>query len=266
MRSETDAGEIDKVAGVKSALRVLNVLEYFAAATRPATLAQLSKQLQLPKSSCFALLETLRQAGYVYWLGKEVGYYPTRRWSDLADAISRNDPILALTAHALADIRDRTSETAILAKRDGLEVLYLAVAEPDRVLRFAAYAGQRKPIHSASSGRALLGLMAPDERADLVARLERRRFSDTTLVEPGDIEAAIRRGITQGWHVSIGEYQADTTAIAASFRLDGEDYALVVGGPTPRIAPHVNAIGALLAEHAAALARAGGGRSTVESR
>jgi DNA-binding IclR family transcriptional regulator len=245
---------------------VLDVLEYFAAATRPATLAQLSKQLQLPKSSCFALLETLRQAGYVYGLGKDIGYYPTRRWSDLGEAISRNDPVLALTASSLAAIRDQSNETAILAKRDGLEVLYLAVAEPDRVLRFAAYAGQRKPIHSASSGRALLGLMPPAERAALIDRLERRRFSKTTLVDPDDIEAAIRRGIKHGWHVSIGEYQADTTAVAAAFRLGGEDYAFVVGGPTPRIKPHVDAIGELLAQHAAALSQAGSERTSGKRR
>src|SRR6185436_164156 len=90
--------------GVKSALRVLTILEYFAAARKPATLSQMSRQLELPKSSCLALLDTLLQSGYLCWLGKDGGYYPTRRWLDLAEVITRSDTILALTAPALAAI------------------------------------------------------------------------------------------------------------------------------------------------------------------
>jgi DNA-binding IclR family transcriptional regulator len=245
----------ERPAGVKSALRVLTILEYFAATLKPATLAQLARQLDLPKSSCLALLDTLLNTGYLCWLGKDGGYYPTRRWLDLSEAISRSDTILALTAPALTAIRDATGETAILAKRENDHVVYLAVAEPQRVLRFAAHAGQIKPLHGGASGRALLAQLAPAARTALVLRLEHRRYTMATIVKPKEIERAVQAGIAKGYHVAIAEYQDDTAAVAAGFRFGGAEYAFVVGAPRERVAPRVDAVGRELAKHADAMAR-----------
>src|SRR5690606_3625319 len=126
----------DRATGVESALRVLDVLEYFSRTVEPATLARLCADLDMPKSSGHALMETLRQSGYVYWLGKHHGYYPTRRWRDQGESISRHDPILSMMSDVLPDISGQTGETAILAKREENHVLYLDVIEPDRTLRF----------------------------------------------------------------------------------------------------------------------------------
>src|SRR5690625_7977720 len=52
-------------AGVKSATRVLDLLEFFSATSSPATLTQIARQLGMPKSSTSALLNTLVNRGYV---------------------------------------------------------------------------------------------------------------------------------------------------------------------------------------------------------
>ena len=44
---------------VKSARRVLDILQFFAATRAPATLSQIVAGLGIPKSSCLALLDTL---------------------------------------------------------------------------------------------------------------------------------------------------------------------------------------------------------------
>ncbi|MDO9403778.1 MAG: IclR family transcriptional regulator [Polaromonas sp.] len=254
--ADSEQGAGPQPSGVKSALRVLQVLEFFATSSRPATLAQLSKQLELPKSSCFALLETMRSAGYMYWLGKDHGYYPTRRWRDLGEKISSKDPILALAAPTLAALRDELGETAILAKRDGIEVLYLDAVESTQVLRFSAHAGQRKPMHSAASGRAMLALLDPATRNALIAKFELQRYSTTTLIDPAEINVEVERGAARGWHLAVGEYRSDTTSIAAGFRFGGEEYAFVVGAPISRIADRHEQIGALLRSYAAAVSEA----------
>jgi DNA-binding IclR family transcriptional regulator len=244
----------EKSPGVKSALRVLHIFEYFARSTRPATLAQLSKQMDLPKSSCFALLETLRQEGYLYWLGKDKGYYPTRRWGDLGDAITRHDPILSVVSPLLARLCEQTGETAVLAKREGHQVLYLDAVEPSHVLRFTAQPGQLKPIHSSASGRALLEQMPVAARLELIGQLDLRRFSDQTIVDPDQLAQSVEEGARRGWHVAFGEYQSDATAIAASFQFGAEDYAFIVGASTPRVADRIDEIGTLVAAHAREMA------------
>jgi IclR family acetate operon transcriptional repressor len=243
----------ERSPGVKSATRVLDILEYFARTMTPAPLARLCVDLDMPKSSCHALMETLKNQGYVYWLGKEQGYYPTRRWRDLGEAITRHDPILSLVSTILHDVSAQTSETAIIAKLEENHVLYLDVVEPDRTLRFTAYAGQIKPLHSAASGRALLALVDHDERVRVLSQLRLQAYSNHTVTEVDRLLTMIADGQAKGYHTAIGEYQADTTAIAVGFRFGTEAYSLLVGGPTNRMEERIEEIGRLLIDQATAI-------------
>ena len=223
-----------ELLGVKSAIRVLRVLEYFAQARQPATAAELRKHLDLPKSSCFALMETLRGAGYVYSVGRDEGYYPTVRWLDLANAVSLHDPVLAVAAPALQMLRDLSGETAILAKLEGVEVMYLDVLETENVVRFSAHAGQRKPAFASSSGRALLGSLPAEQRDALVARMKFKKFTPATSSTAKQLLLRIVQGNKSGWHINLGEHLADTASISVAFRLGTEHYALVIGAPLHR--------------------------------
>jgi len=238
---------------VKSAVRVLEVLEFFARTPEPVSLARICTVLKMPKSSGHALMETLRQQGYVYWLGRYQGYYPTRRWRDLGDAITRHDPLLSMVRDILHLLSEKTGETAILAKREENEVLYLDVVEPDKTLRFSAYAGQIKPMHSGASGRALLSLVDSDERVQVLNKLKLQAFSSRTITDVGPLLQVIAEGESRGYHVVIGEYLAETTAIATGFKFGTECYALLVGGPTKRMEGRTEEIGGILTEQVAAV-------------
>ncbi|MGD9920789.1 MAG: IclR family transcriptional regulator [Pseudorhodoplanes sp.] len=251
--SASGAGS-DGVAGVKSALRVLAIFEFFAATGKPATLTDLAERLDLPKSSCFALMETLRREGYVYSLGKRNGYFPTSRLRVLGDGILRGDSVLVLAQPHLQSLRDATGETVMFGKLDGAEVLYLDVKEADLAVRFAAHTGQRKMIHSSASGRAVLGLLPSDERRKVIGQLSRPKISPRTLIAVKDLDRAVEQGVSVGWHVAIGENRPEITSVAAALRMDGEGYFFCVGGPTQRLAGRENKIGALIAREAAAMA------------
>ena len=60
MTKETDSSRVNSV---KKALRVL---ECFTTSTPEMTLTQLSRELDMPKSTLLNLLRTLEESGYVY--------------------------------------------------------------------------------------------------------------------------------------------------------------------------------------------------------
>jgi len=229
---------------VKSAKRVLEILQFFAATQAPATLSQLSAALGFPKSSCLALLDTLEADGYAYQAAGR--YYLTRRWLNESQAVADHDQLTARIRPALEQLRDQLDETLILAQRSGDRVVYLEVAEPGRVLRFSAQVGQAKPLHASASGRALLGAMDPLERAALVARLSLKRYTENTLSSPDQLLAAVQEGVRRGWHVNFAEHQTDTLSVAAPLVLHGAVFALVVGAPMHRAGAQADGIGQAL--------------------
>ena len=64
---------------VKSAQRVLEVLEYFAATRDPATVAEVSRQLAFPQSSTSMLLSSLETLGYLTYDADDRTFRPTVR-------------------------------------------------------------------------------------------------------------------------------------------------------------------------------------------
>lgn len=231
---------------VKSARRVLEILQFFAASRAPASLSQISTALGFPKSSCLALLDTLEEDGYA--CQTKGRYYLTRRWLNEAEAVSAHDQITAMTKPVLERLSKRLQETLILAQRSALHVVYLDVVEPVRIVRFAAHVGQTKPMHASASGHALLGLMPLSERTRLVERLPLDAYTDKTLTDRVSLLAAVEKGIRRGWHVNLAEHQADTLSVAVPLVLYGTPLALVVGAPMSRAVKRVDEIGAALVE------------------
>src|SRR5690606_24843312 len=115
------------------------------------------------------------------------------------------------------------------------------------------YAGQIKPIHSAASGRALLALVDELERGRLLKRLQLKAFSEHTITDVDILLKMIRDGEKRGYHVAIGEYQLETSAIAVGFEYTGECYALLIGGPTQRLEGRLDEMGQMLIEEARSL-------------
>lgn len=232
--------------GVKSADRVIDIFEYFAARKEVASLAQISAQLPIPKSSCLKLLGTLEGRGYLYRLGEEPKYYPSSRWLTQAEIITAHDPVRERVRPAMAALCKTLDETVILANLSGKRVQYLDVVETSRVIRFVAVAGETKPIHPAASGRALLGLMSEAARGKFVQSLPFDKFTRQTTPSRKHLLAAVADGVARGWHFSIGEYQDDIVSIAAAVRLGGGNFALVVGAPRHRAEREIDRIGEAL--------------------
>jgi DNA-binding IclR family transcriptional regulator len=232
---------------VKSAQRIIEIFELYAARGEPATLTSIASALKMPKSSCLALLTTLASNGYLYEV-RQAGYYPTRRWLDKAQAISANDPLAEMIRPVLAGLRETTGETLIFGKLSDERILYIEVVESWQTLRYTAVAGQFKPLHGTASGKAALSALPAVERKALIAALELKKLTPRTITDASGLERDIEQGLARGWHVSRGENVADATAIAVPVLLMKDIYVLVVAGPAQRMEPKLDTIGARLCE------------------
>ncbi|HEY9549668.1 MAG TPA: IclR family transcriptional regulator, partial [Kiloniellaceae bacterium] len=157
---------------VSQAENVLALFELFAKERSPRTLTALAAKLDMPKSSTFNLIHTLLVRGYLYETRKRGGYYPTRRLLDLANHIAEGDPFLQGIHGYLEELAAQTGETALLSVREGSDVIYVDVVESASPIRYTAKVGDRRPIHTTSSGKAILASLGPEEWTRIVASLD----------------------------------------------------------------------------------------------
>ncbi|ARP79913.1 hypothetical protein CAL12_03125 [Bordetella genomosp. 8] len=232
---------------VKSARRVVQIFQLFAELRQPVPLSLVSKRLELPKSSCLALLKTLESNGYLYRLNDGKDYYPTRRIFNEARIITENDPLLSSMGSLLHGLRETTGETVYLAKREGHLSHYVEVVESDQPLRYAASVGEKRQLHIGAAGQCLLAAMPDDERDALIDELDLTKYSANTITSPAKLKKAVAEGKARGWYLSVGGYQSGVASIGGYVWINGEPYAIVVAGPTERIIDNEQAIGRAVA-------------------
>ena len=236
----------------KSAARALELLGLFAASRRALSLTEITERLNAPKSSCYQLVRTLQYAGYLYALGSRRGFYPTKLIVYQAQTIAQHDPIRQLIEPQLLQLRDRTNESVVVSSlHEGL-ALIIDLLESPQGIRFGARIGERRPLHSSSIGRALLGAMSPDKRDELIRKQE-LDYPDAKPVNRKTLDKELALSAKRGWYVSTDEPLEGVTAVAIPLTVAGSKLAVAVAGPTARMQPSIARHAAVLVECFASL-------------
>lgn len=234
---------------VKQAAYVLDLLEFFAAHQRPASLAEISKHFGWPRSSTFNLLGTLTARGFLYEPKAKAGYYPAPVWAALVGQIESAQPIPKDIRAVLQDLVDETGETAVLAAASGAHALFVETVESPSAVRYAAPVGKRVPLHVTATGRALLSQMTAQERASILEKAAFKTFTSTTLLSARDVEEEIRRSAERGWFQGNAEFTKDLAGVAIPFEVADRRFALLVAGPSFRIGERLDAIAMSIRAH-----------------
>jgi DNA-binding IclR family transcriptional regulator len=147
---------------VPAALRALALLEYLASAQEPCGASFLARRLGIPKSSCFSLLLTLEQAGYVRRNGRDE-WSLTLRIYHIGMRAARNLDVLVLAQPILQELVDDLGLTAHLGVFERGRVVYALKVETPGMVRFETYPGKPATLHLTAVGRAVASILGKRE-------------------------------------------------------------------------------------------------------
>ena len=220
---------------VKQAANVLDLIEFFAQHRKPAALAEIARHFDWPRSSTFNLLGTLAGRGYLYEPRSRGGYYPSPLWSSLLQQIEAAEPIPEPFRNLLHALVERTQETAVLAATSGSHAVFVEAVESPHAIRYTARPGKLIPLHVTATGRALLSMLAPGDRAAVLRRATFERYTPTTLMSVAAVEKEIQRSIERGWFEGAAEFTHDLGGVALPLPVPHRQFAVLVAGPMFRV-------------------------------
>ena len=157
------------MAVVKSADRVVRILEAIASGDGGLTHGELSRMLGIPKGSLSSLLSNLVDRGYLafdplgklYMLGSEL-LVLTSRYLNSLDIVRTGRPIV----HGLVL---EMNEDAEIAVQRGDQVVFLYKEESSRPVKYSIAPGELAPLFATSPGKCILAFM-PEEDVCRVSR------------------------------------------------------------------------------------------------
>ena len=204
--------------GVKSAERLLDVIELLTRERQGLTFPEITAELGWPKSSSHALLQTMTRRGYLsldevtrqYTLGLRV-------W-EAGQAYNLYDALVRQALPVMQRIVDDLDEIAQLAIRDGSFNVYLAKVDCRQPMQLISSVGRRLPCHATGLGKALLAALSDAEIDALYPQRTLQRFTPATI---GDVDTLkqVLAGVRQnGYATDSEEYTPGLRCIAVPLR------------------------------------------------
>lgn len=218
--------------GVQVIARAAEVLRALEGSAQGLSLGQLSRQLDLPKSTVQRIVAALDTERFVIastpGAGVRLGLALVR--------IARSARFgLAELAHAsLEQLAQRTGETVDLAVLDGSKAIFVDHIEGSRRLRAVSAIGISFPLHCSANGKALLAALDQSALLQLKKTIELTRFTPNSICTWSQLETDLEQIRATAIAFDNEEHTQGISAVG-SFINGPEGELAAISVPTPSV-------------------------------
>lgn len=238
---------------VKSAQRVLELLEFFAETRRPARVKEIAHALGYPQSSTSVLLKSLVESGYFDYENRSAMYVPNVRLALATTWIEEQMFTDQGLVRLMQRVQDASGHTVMIGTQQGVHVRYLHVLQATREGRFVAKTGALRPLFRSATGRMLLTTHAERDIGLLLRKANALEDNPAHRVDLTDALADRAQALHKGYALSSGTSMPGASAIAILLPVPKgqEPLTLSLGGPKAEVLAERDALVALLQDSVA---------------
>lgn len=210
------AGSVRQVPAV---VRAIEILDTFLDGNGPRSVAEITAELGIPRSTAYELVQTLVSVKCLrpvdgYGRRYDLGLHLFELGSAYADSVELADQGQQV-AHELVA---QSGETVHVATLDGTEVVYLVKADSPKAVRMVSAVGKRLPAHCTAVGKALLAGL---DDGEVARRYEGRawvRMTPHSVPDLGELLAELAKVRERQLAFDNCESNVDVRCVAAPVR------------------------------------------------
>lgn len=227
----------EKTNGIKSIIKAARVINMLADAGQPLSLAQMSSNMSISKSTLHGIISTLVDVKFAvqdqqtgrYWLGT--------RLFEIGSSISSQWNVRKIAYPFIQRIVAETGETVHMAVLDDYEVLYINKQESTSSIRIVTDIGVKLPAHCTGLGKALLSGMSRLELQFMVKSKGLAKHTESTIINFEDFWKEMVLIKSRGYAVDEQEFVEGLRCVAVPVFSHAGDIiaALSVSGPVSRM-------------------------------
>jgi IclR family acetate operon transcriptional repressor len=234
-RSKTEGLELE--LQVPNLQRGLAILEFIARQAQPVTLSELARTLDISLTSVFRITSALVELGYLTRDEKTKAFSLTRKFMMIGQPQGVDRSLIESSLEPMRDLRRATGETVQVGCLVEGQFVILDQLVATYPFKYVVDLGARVPVHTCAPGKAILAFMAEPERDDVIASIQFRRFTPTTIMSRKQLLTELATIRQSGYAVDRAEGLEGIHCIAAPLlSRHGEPIAAItIAGPAHRL-------------------------------
>ncbi|MFJ7495994.1 IclR family transcriptional regulator [Streptomyces sp. NPDC097727] len=200
--------------------RALDVLELFLEGDGTLSAPDITRKLQLPRTTVHELVATLAARSYLVAVPEQPGRYRLGvRNYQLGSRYAEQLDLAAEGRRVAREVAETCDETVHVAILEDLDVIYIAKVDSTHAVRMVSAAGRRLPAHCTSVGKMLLAALPAD---DLDLRIEKEgdlaAMTHNSITDPDELREALAEIRGRGIATEHRESNPDVSCVAAPVR------------------------------------------------
>jgi len=189
---------------VKSANRVMEILNLLRHHPLGLTITEVSKILGIPKSSTHELLHSMHQGNYLQL--QENRYSLGIKVFEIGQAAAHSSELLLHARPVMKFIGEELNESVQLAILDGYEVVYLSKMQFRKDIKLVSKVGIRLPSYATGLGKAILSTCSEDDIELRFAETQFEQFTPRTITTMEKLHDSLEQVRNRGYAEDREEY------------------------------------------------------------
>lgn len=217
--------------------RIFHTIECLAA-SGPMGLLELSKELNLNKTTVHRILNSLICMDYVRQDPESLKYSLTFKICGISTQILAQNNMIRLARPYLKELAEQTGETVHLVQIDGKQAIYIDKVEASRSsVRLYSMVGKAIPLYCSGVGKALLADMSDEKIKAIWDDTRIRRLTEYTVTDYHEFQKLISQIRKNGYALDNEENELGVRCIAVSLKSfnNKPTYAISVSAPKDRM-------------------------------
>ena len=183
--------------------KAIQILEMLSRVGKPMSLSELSKRIQLTKSSAFRLLQTLEALHYIR--RDVIGHYLPSTENIAVISTQFVNSLIAAAREPMRRLNMEFGETVSLAVLMHSHIEVVHVVESANLIRMTNIGGGILPPHASSMGKVVTAWQDEETRKRLLRSYGLTRFNENTIVDEQTIEAEYKQIRERGYATDAEE-------------------------------------------------------------
>ena len=183
---------------VGSVLKAIQILDCFTPDHPNLNLSQISKNLDIPKSTALNLIQTLESQGFLLRMKSGNNYQLGYKNMELGYRATTSLSILPYAIPIMEEVQEKTGEIIYLTTHINGRVFYLQCSYPSRPKVSYSVRGKMLPMHCTGCGKAMLTYLSHEFVQNVIDKHGLRAVTPNTITDPDrlfeELEITRQRG------------------------------------------------------------------------
>lgn len=170
----------------------MEILKSFTPGNLELSVAELSRKVNMPKSTTYRLLKTLSQGGFTEYVRNTRKFHIGTALYTLGSLYLSTTDVLKAANPVIQTINELTSEAVNIAILEGQYITIIQKVEAKHDLRWNTHIGYSTPAYASAIGKALLSELTDEEIDALFTEEKLKPVTESTIVSKTELRRQLK--------------------------------------------------------------------------